>query len=104
MYITTGIMSEATTIVDINPLTRQSRPLSFTSGIGITSVNRKPSYIIKLTRDEDGRVVVRSPNLQGVVTDGANEDEAIQNALEAINGILEARKMDKEYSITVIHT
>lgn len=91
-------------MVDTNPVTRQSRSLSFTSGIGITSVNKKPSYMIKLTRDEDGPVVVRSPNLQGVVTDGANEEEAIQNAVEAINGILEAKKIKKEYNITVIHT
>jgi predicted RNase H-like HicB family nuclease len=93
-----------TTIIDTDPITRPSRPFSFTSGMGISGSNRKSSYMIKLSRDEDGRIVVRCPSLQGVVTDGADEQEAIRNALDAINGILEARKMDKEYNITVIHS
>jgi predicted RNase H-like HicB family nuclease len=92
------------TVIETNPITRPSRPLSFSAGIAVSNVNRKPSYMIKLSRDEDGRIVVRSPSLQGVVTDGADEQEAIRNALEAINGILEARKMNKEYNITVVHT
>lgn len=93
-----------TTMIDSNPITRPSRPFSFTSGTGISNVSTKPSYIVKLRRDEDGRIVVRSPSLQGVVTDGADEQEAIRNALEAINGILEARGMNKEYNITIVHT
>jgi predicted RNase H-like HicB family nuclease len=97
-------MSTATTMIDSNPLNRPSRSLSFTSYANASNIDKKkPSYMIKLSRDEDGRVVVRCPNLQGVVTDGADEQEAIRNAIEAIDGILEARKMDKEYNITVIH-
>jgi predicted RNase H-like HicB family nuclease len=46
------------------------------------------SYRIVLEKDEDGRVVVRSPDLQGVVTDGADENEAIKNAFEAWEAIL----------------
>jgi len=59
------------------------------------------SYRITLEKDEDGRVVVRCPDLQGVVTDGADEKEAIQNAFEAVNAILESRAMPKEYNLTV---
>jgi predicted RNase H-like HicB family nuclease len=95
----------ATTMTEINPLTRLLRQLSFiSSASGVSNVSKKPSYMIRLRRDEDGRVVVRCSNLQGVVTDGADESEAIRNAKEAIDGILEARKMNKEYNITVIHT
>jgi predicted RNase H-like HicB family nuclease len=54
-----------------------------------------------LEKDKDGRVVVRSPDLQGVVTDGANENEALQNAFEAVNAILETRGLPKEYNLTV---
>jgi predicted RNase H-like HicB family nuclease len=91
-------------MIDSNPITRPSRPLSFSAGIAVSNINRKPSYMTGLSRDEDGRIVVRCPSLQDMVTDGADEQEAISNVLEAINGILEARKTDKEYNITVIHT
>lgn len=66
------------------------------------SVLRK-SYRIVLEKDEDGRVVVRSPDLQGVVTDGADEKEAIKNAFEAVNAILETRGLSKEYNLTLTH-
>jgi predicted RNase H-like HicB family nuclease len=61
------------------------------------------SYRITMEEDEDGRVVVRCPDLQGVVTDGADEKEAIQNAFEAMNAILETRGLPKEYNLTIIH-
>ena len=61
------------------------------------------SYRITLEKDEDGRVVVRSPDLQGVVTDGANEDEAIHNAFEAVDAILKTRGLPKEYNLTITH-
>ncbi len=63
----------------------------------------KKSYSIILEKDEDGRIVVRSPDLQGVVTDGVNKDEALRNAIESINAVLETRGLDKEYNLIVIH-
>lgn len=64
-----------------------------------------PSYMVELTTDEDGRIVVSCPDpiLQGVATDGANEHEAIVNAIEAIDAILASRNLKNEYNITIIH-
>ena len=42
--------------------------------------------------------------MQGVITDGENEMEALKNGIEALNAVLEARKLDKKYNITTIHT
>jgi predicted RNase H-like HicB family nuclease len=61
------------------------------------------SYRIVLEKDEDGRVVVRSPDLQGVVTDGADENEAIKNAFEAVEAIL-GREMGFNLIITHKHS
>jgi predicted RNase H-like HicB family nuclease len=63
----------------------------------------KKSYRIILEKDEDGRIVVRSPDLQGVVTDGMDKEEALRNSIESINAVLEARGLDKEFNIIVIH-
>jgi predicted RNase H-like HicB family nuclease len=62
----------------------------------------RTSYTLRLVKDEDGRVVVTCPNMQGVITDGENEAEALRNGIEALNGILEARKLDKKYNIMII--
>lgn len=60
----------------------------------------KPTYIFKIIKDEDdGRFIITCPNLQGVVTDGKDEIEALKNGIDALNIILEARNMDKEYYI-----
>lgn len=72
----------------------------------LTDTQRQlPSYIVELSTDEDGRVVVscRDPILQGVATDGANEQEAIMNAIEAIDGILASRNLKNGYNITIVH-
>lgn len=63
-----------------------------------------PTYILKMSQDEDGRIVVTCPNMQGVITDGENETEALKNGIEALNAILEARKLEKKYNIITIHT
>lgn len=62
-----------------------------------------PTYILKMSQDEDGRIVVTCPNMQGVITDGENETEALKNGIEALNAILEARKLEKKYNIITIH-
>lgn len=71
-----------------------------------TAFNQRITYVIIMTKDEDGRFIVtsRDPNLQGMVTDGSNENEAIKNAIEAINAILETRSLDNKYNITIRYT
>ena len=66
------------------------------------SLVTKQSYRIVLEEDEDGRIVARSLDLQGLVTDGATEDEAIRNAYEAAEGILEARGLEKEFNLIIV--
>ena len=78
-------------------LKKSFQPSEISSGI------LKKSYRIVLKKDKDGQVVVRSPDLQGVATDGSNENEAIQNAFEAVNAILEAHGLSKEYNLIVTH-
>jgi predicted RNase H-like HicB family nuclease len=56
-----------------------------------------------LTVDEDSRVVARSPDLQGVVTDGKDKNEAVNNAFEAIDSVLESLGLEKEYSLIITH-
>jgi predicted RNase H-like HicB family nuclease len=69
----------------------------------ISNTTIKTSYRIILQKDEDGRIVVRCPDLQGVVTDGADINEAERNAVEAIDAVLESRGLNKEYNLIVIH-
>jgi len=61
------------------------------------------TYILKMSKDEDGRIVVTCSNMQGVITDGENEDEALKNGIEALNAVLEARNLDKRYNIMTTH-
>jgi predicted RNase H-like HicB family nuclease len=70
---------------------------------GSSQVGLKKSYKIVLKKDEDGRLVARCPDLQGVVTDGANLEEVQRNAMEAIAAIIEARGLNKEYILTFEH-
>ena len=50
------------------------------------SISFKP-YNIELKQDEDGRIVARCLDVQGAVSDGECESEALDNVLEAIRAI-----------------
>ncbi|MGB6534267.1 MAG: type II toxin-antitoxin system HicB family antitoxin [Candidatus Nitrosopolaris sp.] len=67
-----------------------------------SEISMKQSYTVILQKDEDDRIVVRSPDLQGVVTDGADMNEAIRNAIEAVDAIVESRGLNKDYNLIVI--
>lgn len=56
-------------------------------------------YRVVLEQDEDGRFIVTCPELQGVVTDGATEKEALQNIRDAIEAVLEDMEDMKEFNI-----
>lgn len=51
---------------------------------------QKRNYRISLQQDEDGRFVATCPDLPGVVTDGADEDEAMENARYAVSDMLDS--------------
>lgn len=55
-----------------------------------SSVSQKTTYRIRLQKDEEGRIVATCPDLQGVATDGKDEDEALDNAYDAVSAMLEA--------------
>lgn len=61
----------------------------------------KKNYRVSLKKDEDGRVVAKCLDLKGVVTDGANEEEAITNAHEAIQAMLESLDITEEFNLIV---
>ena len=59
----------------------------------------RPNYHITLTPDEDGRIVVECDELEGVVTDGKDKDEALANAAEAVSLYLEVTKSPTEFNL-----
>lgn len=65
-----------------------------------SQVGSKKSYKIVLKKDEDGRLVAKCADLQGVATDGATLEEVERNAMEAIAAIIEARDLSVEYIVT----
>ena len=52
--------------------------------------DQKRNYRIILQKDEDGRFVATCPDLPGVVTDGYNVRDAMQNARYAISDMLDS--------------
>jgi len=59
------------------------------------------AYWVIMERGGDGRRVVACPDLDGVVTDGESEDEAIINAYEAVRAILESFGKDEEFILVL---
>ena len=49
------------------------------------------TFIITLERDESGMIVAQCPAIPGCVSQGEDEEEAVENLREAIVGCLEAR-------------
>lgn len=95
-------MMSSTQISPNDHLTLEYRTNFFFNKSGVTNEpNQRPSYTLKLIQDDDGRTVARCTNLQGVVTDGIDENEAIKNAIEAIDAVLEMTNDSKEYNINV---
>ena len=57
-------------------------------------------YTVTLDRDEDGMWVVECPTIPGCVSQGKNEEEALENIKEAIQLCLEVRA-EKGLPLTV---
>ena len=72
--------------------------VGITKTMSFSTATASPSELIipkwdnvELESDEDNRIVAKCLDLQGAVTDGKNECEALDNIREAIQGIEEAR-------------
>lgn len=63
------------------------------------STDVETQYVVLLEPDESGRIIATCPKLQGVVADGANEKEVIENVRDAINAVLEDMDDEKEFNI-----
>ena len=63
------------------------------------STNNKTQYVVLLKQDESERIIATCPKLQGVVADGANEKEALENVRDAIDAVLEDTNDEKEFDI-----
>lgn len=50
-------------------------------------------YLVTLTPGEDGYIVAECPSLPGCVSQGKTKEEALKNIREAIEGILEVRRI-----------
>ena len=57
------------------------------------------TYYIKLTKDQEGRFVATVDGLSGVISDGATEDEALDNVHEAIEAMLESMGTKKAFML-----
>jgi predicted RNase H-like HicB family nuclease len=60
-----------------------------------------PTYRIKLTTAEEGGYVVTSPDLDALITQGENEDDAMKNAYEATELLLEDKYPNKEFNLII---
>jgi predicted RNase H-like HicB family nuclease len=50
-------------------------------------------FVVTLAPGEDGFIVAECPSLPGCVSQGQNREEALKNITEAIEGILEVRRV-----------
>ncbi len=57
------------------------------------------TYRIYLDKGEDGWIVVTSPDIKSLITQGQNEDEAIKNASEVIDLLIEEKELDKDFKL-----
>jgi predicted RNase H-like HicB family nuclease len=91
----------STIVADNRIITVPVAPNMFSEPI---SMPREDGWVrIIMQRGEDGWVMVTSPDLRSLVTQGSDEDEAIKNAIEAVDLLLEEESgKKKEFSLMVI--
>ena len=68
----------------------------------ISPQEAKETYRISLQKGQDGWLVVTSPDLKSLVTQGKNEEEAIANAYDAAQLLLEEAGTMKDFNLLVI--
>lgn len=74
-------------------------PFSFSE----TQVVVKKTYRIYLDEGEDGWLIVTSPDLESLITQGKDEKEAIANAYDVTRLLLlEEEGVNKEFNLAVI--
>jgi predicted RNase H-like HicB family nuclease len=56
--------------------------------------------MVTINRDEDGMYIIECPSIPGCVSEGINEEEAIENIKDAIKQCLEVRN-EKGMPLTI---
>ena len=57
-------------------------------------------FMVTINRDEDGMYIIECPSIPGCVSEGINEEEAIENIKDAIKQCLEVRN-EKGMPLTI---
>ena len=60
------------------------------------------TYRIYLDPGQDGWLVVTSPDLKTIITQGKNEDEAIRNAYDLVHLLHEEEHSTKEFNLVIV--
>jgi predicted RNase H-like HicB family nuclease len=68
----------------------------------ISTQEAKETYRISLKQGEDGWLIVTSPDLKPLVTQGKSEKEAISNAYEAAHLLQEEAGIMKDFNLVII--
>lgn len=73
----------------------------YVSFVGFPSALIQDTYQVVITIDEDGRYVAKCIDLQGVVSEGDTEEDAITNINEAVIGMLEILHKPKQFNLLI---
>jgi predicted RNase H-like HicB family nuclease len=65
------------------------------------SNSRGTQYRIHLNKGENGWIVVTSPDIPNLITQGKDEDEAVKNAVEVVELLVEEKLVDKEFNLLI---
>ncbi|MBA3749320.1 MAG: type II toxin-antitoxin system HicB family antitoxin [Nitrosopumilus sp.] len=57
------------------------------------------TYHVNLDKGEDGWIIVTSPEIKSLITQGRDEEDAIKNALEVIDLLIEEKELDKDFKL-----
>lgn len=66
------------------------------------SSNFSNAYRIFLNTDESGWIVVTSPDIPSLITQGKTEDEAIKNAMDVVKLLKEEKYIEEDINLLII--
>ena len=72
------------------------------STVGNPTEKSKETFRITLEKGGDGWIIITSPDLQSLITQGRTEEEAVRNAYEAVDLLLEEANSKKEFNLVEI--
>ena len=85
-------MSSATTM-------NHTTNISYLEEYDISSVQK--TIRIHLDKGEDGWIIVTSPDIKSLITQGEDETSAIKNAYEVVEILKEEKELDKDIKLVI---